>query len=78
MSTFENTALLPYPVAAPAGPITNMEYFFFFSTMIRDSGNGRPISFTGSPDINRLSVDADLTGLAEGQHTLFLRSKEFP
>lgn len=74
-STFENTALLPYPVATPSGPVTNMEYFFDDDPGF---GNGRSISFTGSPDINQLSVDADLTGLAEGQHTLFLRSKEFP
>lgn len=72
---FENTTTVPYPVAAAAGPVTKMEYFFDTDPGL---GNGRAISFTGAPDINQLSVDVDLTGLSTGQHTLFLRSREFP
>lgn len=76
ISLFDNGVSVPYPTApaAPA-PITNMEYFFDTDPGF---GNGRPISFTGTPDINQLSVDLDLTGLSAGNHTLFLRSKEFP
>ncbi|WP_127130612.1 T9SS type A sorting domain-containing protein [Pseudoflavitalea rhizosphaerae] len=75
ISTFENTALRPYPEAGTAGPVTQMEYFFDTDPGF---GNGQPISFTGAPDINQLSVNADITGLTEGQHTLYLRSREFP
>ncbi|MGN6419426.1 MAG: T9SS type A sorting domain-containing protein [Pseudobacter sp.] len=76
ISLFDNGVLVPYPTApaAPA-PISNMEYFFDTDPGF---GNGRPISFTGNPDINQLSVDVDLTGLSAGNHTFFLRSKEFP
>ena len=75
ISTFENTALKPYPAAVTAGPVTEMEYFFDTDPGF---GNGQPISFTGAPDINQLSVNADLAGLTEGQHTLYLRSRSFP
>lgn len=74
-SVFDNTMLQSYPVAAPAGPVTQMEYFIDTDPGF---GNGKPISFTGAPDINQLSVDIDLTALSQGQHTLYLRSKEFP
>lgn len=75
IGVFENTGTIPYPVATASGPLTQMEYFFDTDPGF---GNGRPISFAGTPDINQLSVDLDLTGLPTGPHTLFLRSKEFP
>jgi hypothetical protein len=76
-SLFSNETITPYPTA-PAAPaaITNMEYFFDTDPGF---GNGQPISFTGTPDINGLSVDLDLPPtLSIGNHTLFIRSKEFP
>lgn len=76
VSVFDNAAIVPYRTAPPApAPVTNMEYFFDTDPGF---GNGRPISFTGTPDINQLSVDVALTGLSTGPHTLFLRSKDFP
>jgi len=76
ISLFDNGVSVPYPTApAAAAAIVNMEYFFDTDPGF---GKGHPISFTGSPDINQLSVDVDLSGLSAGNHTLFLRSKEFP
>jgi hypothetical protein len=75
VGVFDNTASLPYPTAPPPGPVTQMEYFIDNDPGF---GNARPISFTAAPDIHQLSVDVDLTGLSNGQHTLYLRSREFP
>lgn len=63
-----------YPEApAPAGNIVQAEYFFDTDPGF---GNGKLIAITPAVNINALSFQADLTGLSNGFHRLYIRTKD--
>ena len=63
-----------YPAAPPTpGNIIRMEYFVDTDPGF---GNGKPVAFTASQNISGLSFDADLTGLSNGFHRIYLRGMD--
>jgi Secretion system C-terminal sorting domain len=71
-----NNAVYIYPPAPIApGNVMAMEYFFDTDPGF---GNGTPVTFTSSPDLNNFLFSADISALATGTHTLFIRSKQNP
>lgn len=61
-----------YPVApATPGNITYAEYFFDNDPGF---GNGTLIPITAGPDLNNVAFVANTSALADGAHTLFIRS----
>ena len=61
------------PIPAPAGNITVAEYFFDTDPGF---GNGTPITITPSMDISSHSFSADVAALSNGNHILYIRSKD--
>lgn len=75
-SIFDNSALTPYPSAPPpAPPVQIMEFFIDTDPGF---GNGQPVAFSPGNDISGLSFSLPLTGLMQGKHTLYIRSKQNP
>jgi Secretion system C-terminal sorting domain len=71
-----NNAMYIYPPAPVApGNVMVMEYFFDADPGF---GNGTPVTFTSSPDLNNFLFSADISTLPAGTHTLFIRSKQNP
>lgn len=58
----------PNPIA---GNITKLEYFFDTDPGF---GNGHLVSVTPSTDLSAYNIVADVSGLADGTHTLYVRS----
>ena len=75
-SLFSNASISNYPTApAAATALQQMEYFIDDDPGL---GNGTPVSFASSTDVSGLSVNVDLTGLADGTHNFFIRSRNNP
>lgn len=73
---FDNSATIPYPTApAAAPPIGQVEYYLDSDPGF---GNGLPISVGTSTEVANFSFSVPLTGVAQGPHTLYLRSKQNP
>ncbi|MFT3827110.1 MAG: T9SS type A sorting domain-containing protein [Chitinophagaceae bacterium] len=73
---FDNTVAMPYPSApAPAPAIGQMEYYIDTDPGF---GKGAAVSFTAGTDLANLSVTVSLSGLTEGTHTLYIRSRQNP
>ena len=73
---FDNTALTPYPDAPlPAPPIGQLEYFIDTDPGF---GNGTAVTITSGTDINNYSFNVPLSGLSDGNHTLYIRSRQNP
>ena len=72
-SEFDNSAANGYPTAPAAPtPIVNMEYYIDSDPGF---GNATAISITPGVDISNLAVNVNTTGLANGTHRLYIRSK---
>ena len=71
---FDNYNLPLYP-AAPAAPgnITQIEYFIDSNPGF---GSGTPISFAPGANIAGLNANINVTGLAQGVHRFYIRSKD--
>lgn len=73
---FDNLGAAPYPSApAPAPAVGELEYFIDNDP---GQGNGTAIPITPGTDIAGLTVTIPVTGLAQGPHTLFIRSRQNP
>lgn len=73
---FDNSFATPYPVApATAPPIGEMEYYIDTDPGF---GNATPVLFTAGTDISNLSIDIPLNSMANGTHTLYIRSRQNP
>ncbi len=76
ISVFSNASISDYPSApAAASAIQQMEYFIDDDPGL---GNGTPVSFTSTTNVSGLSVNIDLTGLPDGTHNFFIRSRNNP
>ena len=74
ISIFDNNTLDPYRDApSQPGVLTDLEYY-----MDTDPGFGlgNKISIPASDDITAFAVDIDISGLSEGEHVLYFRSRE--
>ena len=70
---FDNSAANGYPTAPAAPtPIVNMEYYIDSDPGF---GNATAIAVTAGVDINSLPVNINTTGLTNGTHRLYIRSK---
>lgn len=75
-SMFSNASISNYPTApAAATALQQMEYFIDDDPGL---GNGTAISFASSTNVSGLSVNVNLTGLSDGTHYLFVRSRNNP
>jgi Secretion system C-terminal sorting domain len=72
---FNNAVYIYPPTPIASGNVMVMEYFFDTDPGF---GNGTPVSFTSSPDLNNFLFSADISSLPIGTHTLFIRSKQNP
>ncbi len=72
---FNNAVYIYPPAPITPGNIVVLEYFFDTDP---GYGNGMPVSFMGSPDLNDFLFSANISSLPVGTHTLFLRSKQNP
>ncbi len=54
----------------------NMEAVEYFVDTDPGFGMGASVPVSASPDVNNYSFDADLTGLSDGNHNLFIRTKD--
>ncbi|MBS1736471.1 MAG: T9SS type A sorting domain-containing protein [Bacteroidetes bacterium] len=64
-------AAITIPPNPAAGNLTKFEYFFDTDPGF---GKGHTVGIAATTNLNNYSFAADLTGLADGQHTLFMRS----
>ena len=75
-SIFDNTVLTPYPTApAPAPALSAAEYYFDTDPGF---GNGTPITLPAATDVANFSFTVPLSSLAQGNHTIYLRSRQNP
>lgn len=72
---FDNAVYIYPPTPIAPGNLMVMEYFFDTDPGF---GNGTAVTFTSSPDLNNFLFSADISALATGTHTLFIRSKQNP
>lgn len=73
---FSNASIANYPSApAAASVLQQMEYFIDDDPGL---GNGTPVTFTSSTNVAGLSVSVNLTGLSDGTHYFFIRSRNNP
>lgn len=73
---FDNSSIVPYRQApVPASPVNSIEYYIDNDPGF---GMGTPVPFTASNDIVGLNVDIDISGLSEGSHVVYFRSRETP
>jgi hypothetical protein len=74
---FIRTTVLAQPgyPAAPPPPVnlSKMEYFIDADPGV---GNGKPVTLSASQNINTFSFNADLTGVPNGFHRVYLRSMD--
>lgn len=73
---FDNSTIEPYrPAPAALKPISALEYF-----IDTDPGFGMANSITvpASTDIIAFNADINISGIGEGQHVIYFRSKENP
>ncbi|TAD82827.1 MAG: T9SS C-terminal target domain-containing protein [Bacteroidetes bacterium] len=76
LSVFTNNTPAPYPAApAPATALQRLEYFIDTDPGF---GNGIPIAFTTGTNVENLNVSINLAAVPDGQHTLFIRSRNNP
>ncbi len=75
-SIFDNNGGPPYPTApTPAPPIGQLEYFVDTDPGI---GNGTAVSLTPTGDLSDFNFTIPTTGLAQGPHTIYFRSRQNP
>ena len=73
---FDNSFATPYPVAPATAPlIGEMEYYIDTDPGF---GNATPVLFTAGTDISNLNIDIPINSLANGTHTLYMRSRQNP
>jgi hypothetical protein len=73
---FDNSVQTPYPSApAPAPALSQAEYYFDTDPGF---GNGTPISLPSSTEVANFSFNVPVSSLAQGRHTLYLRSRQNP
>lgn len=75
-SIFSNSTIEAYPAAPPA--VTNLQQLEYFIDTDPGFGNGIPVSFGATTNLADLSINVDLTSLADGEHVLFIRSRSNP
>ncbi len=74
-SIFDNASSMPYP-SAPA-PVTNIvQIEYFLDNNDAGLGNCTPITITPNTDVAGLNANINITGLVQGVHRLFIRSKD--
>lgn len=73
---FSNASISAYP-SAPAAA-TNLQQLEYFIDNDPGPGNGTAVPITPSTDIANFSVNVDLTGLSDGTHYFFIRSRNNP
>ncbi len=71
---FDNYNLPLYPAASP--PPGNITYLEYFIDSKPGFGNGTPIPISPSPNIAGLAANINVTGLVQGVHRLYVRSKD--
>ncbi|HKO81726.1 MAG TPA: T9SS type A sorting domain-containing protein [Chitinophagaceae bacterium] len=75
-SLFDNSTTTPYPSAPPPAPLVGeMEYYIDTDPGF---GNATPVTFTAGTDISNLSINIPLNSIAQGTHTLYIRSRQNP
>lgn len=75
LSLFDNSSAIPYPVAPlPVTNIVQVEYFLDNNDL--GFGNCTQISVSPNTDIANLNANINITGLVQGVHRLFIRSKD--
>lgn len=76
ISIFDNNTIDPYR-PAPLGPevLTDLEYYIDTDPGF---GLGRKITIPAAANLAAFSVDIDISGLSEGEHVLYFRSREIP
>ncbi|MCS3796159.1 T9SS type A sorting domain-containing protein [Niastella sp. OAS944] len=75
-SLFNNSVFTPYPTApAPAPAMSEAEYYLDTDPGF---GAGAPISFPAATDIVNFSFDIPLGAVTQGQHTIYIRSRQNP
>lgn len=74
-SLFDNASSMPYPSApVPVTNIVQIEYFLDNNDV--GFGNCTPIAITPNTNIAGLNANINITGLAQGVHRLYIRSKD--
>jgi hypothetical protein len=71
---FDNYNLPLYPAASP--PPGNITYLEYFIDSKPEFGSGTPIPISPSPNIAGLIANINITGLLQGVHRLYVRSKD--
>lgn len=61
-----------YPTVTPPQNIVSAEYFIDIDP---GHGNGHPISLTPGTDISNITLSADISGLTDGVHQFYLRTR---
>jgi hypothetical protein len=61
------------PVSVALANITNIEYFIDTDPGF---GNGTAVSFTPNTTLSNLAITANLTGVSNGSHRIFIRAKD--
>lgn len=75
-SLFSNTANTPYPTApAPAPAMNEAEYYIDSDPGF---GAGLPITFPATTDLVNFSFNIPLGAVAQGPHTIYIRSRQDP
>jgi hypothetical protein len=75
-AVFDNAAQVPYPTAPPApAPISQLEYF-----LDTDPGFGHatPVTVPAATEVTNFQFSIPLNGVAQGRHTIYIRSKGNP
>lgn len=73
---FDNSLATAYPDAAPAAPPVGA--FEYYIDTDPGFGNGTAVVISPGTDLPNLSVNIPLTGIAGGEHTLYIRSRQNP
>lgn len=70
---FENFVVRPYATAAPALPVTEMEYFFDADPGL---GNGIHLNVAPHQNISNATAVINISELSKGVHRLYVRAKD--
>jgi Secretion system C-terminal sorting domain len=74
-SIFDNSSTIPYPFA-PAAPTNIVQVEYFLDNNDLGFGNCTQIPVTPNTTIVNLNANVNITGLIQGVHRLFIRSKD--
>lgn len=73
---FDNNTTIPYPTTPSAPPVISQTEYYIDNDP--GFGNGMAINTPSSSDISNFSFSIPLSGISQGLHTIYLRSKQNP